>query len=93
MEINKNTNVADVTLAEIHVALFETEGEFKNKVKALEYKDAIQLAKRYMELNNILLKRRNFVRRNGAQELVDPEVQSEIAREVRKIMNESGRSK
>ena len=93
MEFNKDTNVADVTLAEIHAALFNTEKEFYAAVKNMKFKEAIQIAKRYMELNNLLLKRSNYVRKNNSFDDSLAGVQQDVARTVNEIMDEKGRSK
>lgn len=93
MEINKDTNVADVTLAEIHTALFDAERAFGAELKKGNFKEAIELAKRYIELNNLLLKRSNFVRKNNAFDDSLAGVQEDIAKTVSEMMDEKGRNR
>ena len=89
MNINKEVDVKDITLADIHAVLYETEQDFYDSVKNGDFKGAIQLAKRYFEMNRLLLKRISYVNKNGINVTSEPdEVQRKIAEEIRKIMAE-----
>ena len=93
MEFNKNTNVADVTLAEIHTALFNSEKEFYGAVKNMNFKEAIGLAKRYLELNKLLIKRSNYIEKNGVSRDSLTGVQEDIAKTVSEMMDEKGHNR
>jgi len=95
MDINKNTNVADVTMAEIQVVLSDTEAQFNCAVKNMDLKQAVGLAKRYIELSKLMHKRSIYAIKNninvGADQMEEFKmdmVQKEVALEVEKIMNE-----
>lgn len=86
MEINKDIDVANVTIADLKVALFNTEKEFNNALVHGKIKEAVQLSKRYMQLSKLLDKRGAYARKNGINGTEVSEVQRGIAAEVRDIM-------
>ena len=87
----ENVEYVNTTLAEIHAALFNTEKEFYDALKRVDMKGAIELAKRYMELNKLLLKRSDYVSKNGI--IVEyPEGNPDIAKVVKEIMEENNKN-
>ena len=90
------TDVMNVTMAELRVALVNTEKEFNEAVKVVDLKRAVDLAKRYIELNKLLSKRSDYASKYGINVGADmrqrgrkDSVQHGIAEEVKDIMNEN----
>lgn len=94
MNNNIINDVSNVTMAEIHVAINNTEKGFFEAVRNKNYEDAIGLAKRYIELNKLLSKRSSYAKKNdiNGYDEKSEDIQIEIGREVERIMN-GGRSK
>lgn len=91
MHDNKFEDISNVTMAEIHVAINNTEKGFYNALKNKDIKGALELAKRYIELNKLLTKRSSYINKNGNKEESD-DIQEQIGKEVERIMN-SGHTK